>query len=99
MSTASARAYDLIRSLILEGRFAPGERLKEEELTELCGVSRTPVREGLRRLAIEGLVVVTPHQGAQVAAVGEGEPEGAPERPARAGPGELRRRCPAACRR
>jgi DNA-binding GntR family transcriptional regulator len=61
--------------LILEGRFAPGERLKEEELTELCGVSRTPVREGLRRLAIEGLVVVTPHQGAQVAAVGEGELE------------------------
>ncbi|MEY3260526.1 MAG: hypothetical protein RIT46_1355 [Pseudomonadota bacterium] len=73
MSTASARAYDLIRSLILEGRFAPGERLKEEELTDLCGVSRTPVREGLRRLAIEGLVVVTPHQGAQVAAIGEGE--------------------------
>jgi len=73
LSTASARAYDLIRSLILEGRFAPGERLKEEELTDLCGVSRTPVREGLRRLAIEGLVVVTPHQGAQVAAIGEGE--------------------------
>lgn len=75
MSTASARAYELIRSLILEGRFAPGERLKEEELTDLCGVSRTPVREGLRRLAIEGLVVVTPHQGAQVADVGEGELE------------------------
>ncbi|MEY4256091.1 MAG: hypothetical protein RLZZ141_1318, partial [Pseudomonadota bacterium] len=75
MSTASARAYDLIRSLILEGRFAPGERLKEEELTDLCGVSRTPVREGLRRLAIEGLVVVTPHQGAQVAAIGDGELE------------------------
>ena len=73
MSTASARAYELIRSLILEGRFAPGERLKEEELTDLCGVSRTPVREGLRRLAIEGLVVVTPHQGAQVAAIGDGE--------------------------
>jgi DNA-binding GntR family transcriptional regulator len=59
----------------LEGRFAPGERLKEEELTDLCGVSRTPVREGLRRLAIEGLVVVTPHQGAQVAAIGDGELE------------------------
>lgn len=73
MSTASARAYELIRTLILEGRFAPGERLKEEELTDLCGVSRTPVREGLRRLAIEGLVVVTPHQGAQVAAIGESD--------------------------
>ena len=66
MSTASALAYKAIRSLILEGRFIPGERLKEEELTDICGVSRTPVREALRRLALEGLVVLTPHQGAQV---------------------------------
>ena len=73
MSTVSARAYSVIRGLILEGRFPPGERLKEEELTEFCGVSRTPVREALRRLALEGLVVLIPHQGAQVAEIGEGE--------------------------
>lgn len=75
MSTAGVRAYDLIRSLIIEGRVAPGERLKEEELTEFCGVSRTPVREALRRLATEGLVVVTPNQGAQVAVLGSAELE------------------------
>jgi len=75
VSTAGGRAYDLIRSLIIEGRVAPGERLKEEELTEFCGVSRTPVREALRRLATEGLVVVTPNQGAQVADLGSAELE------------------------
>ncbi len=48
-------------------------RLKEEELTALCGMSRTPVREALRRLSIEGLVVATPHHGAQVALMGEDE--------------------------
>ncbi len=47
--------------------------LKESELTELCGVSRTPVREALRRLAISGLVVFTPHQGAKVVALESGE--------------------------
>ena len=66
MSTAGGRAYETIRRAVLDGGFAPGTRLKEEELTALCGVSRTPVREALRRLAVEGLVVVTPHQGAQV---------------------------------
>jgi DNA-binding GntR family transcriptional regulator len=75
VSTAGVRAYDHIRSLIIEGRVAPGERLKEEELTESCGVSRTPVREALRRLATEGLVVVTPNQGAQVAMLGSAELE------------------------
>lgn len=73
MSTASSKAYDFIRAAVLEGRFPPGMRLKEEELTGLCGMSRTPVREALRRLSIEGLVVATPHQGAQVASLGEGE--------------------------
>lgn len=68
MSTAGSRAYETIRQRILDGRFGPGERLKEEELTGVCEVSRTPVREALRRLGVEGLVVVTPHQGAQVAA-------------------------------
>ena len=73
MSTASAKAYDFIRAAVLQGRFPPGMRLKEEELTELCRMSRTPVREALRRLSIEGLVVATPHQGAQVASMGEEE--------------------------
>jgi DNA-binding GntR family transcriptional regulator len=66
LSTAGGRAYEIIREAILSGRFLPGHRLKEEELTTLCQVSRTPVREALRRLGVEGLVVVTPNAGAQV---------------------------------
>ncbi len=73
VSTAGGKAYDLIRSAILSGEFSPGRRLKEEELTTLCEVSRTPVREALRRLALEGLVVVTPNAGAQVSETSPGE--------------------------
>ena len=73
VSTAGGKAYELIRGAILSGAFSPGRRLKEEELTTLCEVSRTPVREALRRLALEGLVVVTPNAGAQVSAVSPGE--------------------------
>ncbi len=67
--TASSRAYQTIREMIFAGRFEPGERLKEDDLTSLCGVSRTPVREALRRLATEGLVIDNPHHGVQVAVV------------------------------
>jgi DNA-binding GntR family transcriptional regulator len=73
VSTAGGKAYDLIRSAIIQGTFAPGRRLKEDELTQLCEVSRTPVREALRRLAIEGLVVVTPNAGAQVSVISSNE--------------------------
>lgn len=73
MSTVSARAYEMVRSLIIEGRFRPGERLKEDELTALCDVSRTPIREALRRLAVEGLVVLLPNQGAHVADMDQGQ--------------------------
>lgn len=73
MTTASDRAFDIIRAHILNGRFAGGDHLRESELTDLCGVSRTPVREALRRLALSGLVVFTPHQGARVANLDPGE--------------------------
>jgi DNA-binding GntR family transcriptional regulator len=66
MTTASDRAYEIIRAQILNGYFAGGVHLRESELTVLCGVSRTPVREALRRLALSGMVVFTPHQGARV---------------------------------
>ena len=74
-SMAGGKAYDIIRAAILSGRFGSGERLKESELTALCRVSRTPVREALRRLASEGLVVVTPNAGAQVSSVSPAELE------------------------
>ena len=73
MSSASARAYEIIKSGIVEGRFAPGQRLKEEELTVVCDVSRTPVREALRLLASEGLARLMPMHGAQVALMGARE--------------------------
>ena len=48
---------------IISAQFAPGQHLKEEELSNTIGVSRTPVREALRRLANEGLVKFAQNQG------------------------------------
>lgn len=67
MSQASQRATDLLRAKILEGRWGPGDRLAEVELAEILEVSRTPVREALSRLAVEGLVEMSPNKGARVA--------------------------------
>jgi DNA-binding GntR family transcriptional regulator len=53
MSRASDRAYNLIRNMILSGELQPGAQIGEEALAELCGVSRTPVRDALRRLEAE----------------------------------------------
>lgn len=53
MSRASDRAYQEIRRQIMAGALPPGAQLKEEELAEACGVSRTPVRDALRRLEAE----------------------------------------------
>ncbi|PZN92087.1 MAG: GntR family transcriptional regulator [Alphaproteobacteria bacterium] len=57
MSRASERAYAEIRGLILSGDAPPGSPLTEEALADICGVSRTPVREALRRLESELYVV------------------------------------------
>ena len=66
MAKAANLAYDTIREAILNGDFKPGERLPEQTLVSLCGCSRTPVREALRRLAADHYVVVNSNQGAQV---------------------------------
>jgi DNA-binding GntR family transcriptional regulator len=68
MSKASEHAYCTIRESILSGEFAPNSRLKEEELVERIGYSRTPVREALRRLAAEDFVLLNRNQGAHVKA-------------------------------
>jgi len=57
---------DDLRGLILGGHYAPGDRLGEVELAEALGVSRTPVRDALRRLQAEGLVEITVNKGARV---------------------------------
>lgn len=64
---ASERAHVALREAILRGELAAGAHLGEVELAERLGVSRTPVREALSRLASEGLVEVLPHRGARVA--------------------------------
>ena len=63
------RLVPLIEDDIVEGRLAPGERLDEVGLAARHGVSRTPVREALRRLAETGLVTLRPRRGAVVAAL------------------------------
>lgn len=60
---------DRLRALILEGTLAPGERLTEQALCDRFGVSRTPLREALRRLTAEGLVQARPGRGVTVAAL------------------------------
>lgn len=57
MSRASDQAYASIRGLILSGDAPPGTQLTEAQLADICGVSRTPVREALHRLESELLVV------------------------------------------
>jgi DNA-binding GntR family transcriptional regulator len=59
-------AYQTIRALIIDGSYVSGQHLTGERLAEAVGVSRTPVREALRRLDAEGLVRVVPNQGAYV---------------------------------
>jgi DNA-binding GntR family transcriptional regulator len=59
-------AYELIRAAIVEQRYAPGQRLIEQRIAEEFGLSRTPVREALRRLEAEGLVVAERNVGARV---------------------------------
>lgn len=60
--------FDALREAILNGTtLKPGERMMETKLAEELGVSRTPVREAIRKLELEGLVVMLPRKGAYVA--------------------------------
>ena len=63
--------FNTLRKAILKGDLKPGERLMEIALAERLGVSRTPVREAMRKLELEGLVVMIPRRGAQVANITE----------------------------
>ena len=64
--TSAERAVGELREVILRGEIPAGARLGEVELAERLGVSRTPVREALSRLAAEGLVQIVPNRGARV---------------------------------
>ncbi|MDX3642859.1 GntR family transcriptional regulator [Streptomyces sp. MB09-02B] len=67
------KVVDALRAAILDGALQPGRRLTERELTELTGVSRTSVREALRRLQAEGLVEESPSRGLRVSIPSEDE--------------------------
>ena len=61
--------FNTLRQRILKGTYKPGERLMEIHLAEQLGVSRTPIREAIRMLELEGLVKMIPRKGAQVASI------------------------------
>lgn len=65
-SVNSDIAYDHVRQRILNGGYGPGHALMTEALAEEIGVSRTPVRDALRRLEADGLVEIQPRLGAKV---------------------------------
>src|SRR2546423_4365754 len=76
MSLESTKADDIavvIEEAIVSGELAPGSVLRQEQLSERFGVSRTPVREALRRLAALGLVSFEPNRGVRVRTMSPGD--------------------------
>ena len=61
--------FNTLRESILKGEMKPGERLMEIHLANKLGVSRTPIREAIRKLELEGLVTMIPRRGAEVAQI------------------------------
>lgn len=61
--------FETLREAIINGTLKPGERMMEIQLAEQLGVSRTPVREAIRKLELEGFVVMIPRKGAYVAGI------------------------------
>lgn len=75
-TTLLDRVAEKLRGAILDFHFRPGDRLIERNLCEQLGVSRTSVREALRRLEVEGLITMVPHKGVFVASVTPKEAKG-----------------------
>jgi DNA-binding GntR family transcriptional regulator len=67
VQSTTGLVYEALRERILSGRVAPDERLHQEAISAELGVSRTPLREALGRLAADGLVELLPNRGARVA--------------------------------
>ena len=58
--------FEALREAIIAGQLRPGERLMEVQIADELGVSRTPVREAIRKLELEGFVIMVPRKGAYV---------------------------------
>lgn len=65
---SAALAYDYIVAQVKDGRLKPGDRVPEKHVAASLGISRTPVREALRRLSAEGIIELTHNRGARVSA-------------------------------
>jgi DNA-binding GntR family transcriptional regulator len=65
-ASRSEAAYDLLRVAIMDGVLQPGQRLREIDVSDWLGMSRTPVREAFRRLERDGLISFVPHKGMTV---------------------------------
>ena len=65
----STKVFHTIREDILSGKYRYNEELKEKTIGDELGVSRTPVREALRQLELEGLVTIIPNKGAYVVGI------------------------------
>ena len=63
--------FHTLRKAIIQGELQPGERLMEIQLANKLGGSRTPIREAIRKLELEGLVIMIPRKGAEVAHITE----------------------------
>ena len=65
----SSRVFQKIRDNILDGTYREHDELRENTIGKELGVSRTPVREALRQLELEGLVTIIPNKGAYVTGI------------------------------
>jgi len=72
----SQKVYRILKKRIIEGDFKPREKILEVKISKQLGVSRTPIREALRRLVAEGFVAISPNQGAVVNEVSMEDIEG-----------------------
>ncbi|MGQ4267463.1 GntR family transcriptional regulator [Nocardiopsis changdeensis] len=70
---ATGRVVDELRRMIVGGELLPGQQIRQESMAERLGVSRLPIREGLRQLAADGLVSHTPNAGYAVARLSRSE--------------------------
>lgn len=71
--TLHSEIVDAIRDMIVDGQLEPGQKIPEKDLCDQFDISRTPLREALKALAVEGMIELLPQRGARVAVLGEEE--------------------------
>ena len=77
LETLRAQVENTLRKAIISGELSPGEKLIERELCQMLGVSRQSLREAMRKLEAEKLIVIVPHRGPEVASMSIDQARGA----------------------